>query len=97
MTKPEAELEIARLEARVAALEEALVVRSRELRLLIEHLDERELLILSRIHAGLPPRPRYAFEPALWRETTELTTAEVEPVLEDLWRSIAPHERHNAP
>lgn len=81
-----------RLEARVAALEAALEARSRELRLIQRHCCPRDLVLIARIRAGLPPLTRFAYEPSLWQETTELTQAEVEPVLQDLWRSLQPLE-----
>jgi hypothetical protein len=79
---------IAYLEARTAALEEALAARSRELRKLQQHLLPEDLLLLSRIHSGLPPLPRQAYDLSLWTETRELTAADVEESLEDLWRSL---------
>ncbi len=84
--------ELARLRARVRALEAALESRSRELRLIQKHCCPRDLNLIARIRAGLPPLTRFAFEPGLWRETTELTPAEVEPVMRELWRSLAPLE-----
>jgi hypothetical protein len=92
METPAAEQQrlIARLEARVSALEAALEVRSRELRLIQRHVCHRDLVLISRLRAGLPPLPRGAYEPAFWRETTELTPADVEETLRDLWSSIVP-------
>jgi hypothetical protein len=81
---------IARLEARIAALEAALEERSRELRAIQQHVCPRDLILISRLRAGLPPLPRGAFEPAFWRETTQLTPADVEETLRDLWSSIVP-------
>ncbi|MEM7357050.1 MAG: hypothetical protein AAF657_39920, partial [Acidobacteriota bacterium] len=69
-----------------------LEARSRELRLIQEHCSPRDLVLIARIRAGLRPLTRFAYEPALWQETTELTPAEVEPVLDDLWRSLKPLE-----
>ncbi len=86
----EAALRIARLEARVAALEGALVRRSNELRELQRHLPGRELLNLSRLAGGLPPVPRGRYDLEVWRETTALSTANVEVTLLDLWQSLAP-------
>lgn len=86
----EAALRIARLEARVAALEQALVRRSSELRELQRHLPNRELLNLSRLTGGLPPIPRGRYDLEVWRETTALSTANVEETLLDLWQSLAP-------
>ena len=86
---PEAR-QIARLEARIAALEATLERRSRELRLIQKVVCRRDLLIISRLQAGLPPLPFGAYEPAFWHETPALTAADVEDVLEDLWRSLTP-------
>jgi hypothetical protein len=82
--------EIARLEARVAALEAALAERSQLLRLIQRHVCGRDLLVISRLLSGLPPLPRGAYEPGFWRETTELTAADIEETLQDLWTSVAP-------
>ena len=81
--------DLARLEARVEALEAALEQRSRELRLIQQHCCARDLALIDRIRAGLTPLARHAFAPELWHETTNLEPAEVGPVLEDLWRSLA--------
>ena len=86
----EASLRIARLEARVVALEEALARRSNELRELQRLLPSRELLNLSRLAGGLPPVPRGSYNLEVWRETTALTTATVEDTLLDLWQSLTP-------
>lgn len=83
---------IARLQARVAELEALLERRSRELRQIQKHACHRDLLVISRISAGLPPLPFGAFDPDFWQETTNLTAAEVEPTLEALWSSLAPAE-----
>lgn len=84
------EREIARLEGRVAALEAALAARSRELCLIQRHVCHRDLLLISRLQAGLPPLPRGAYEPAFWRETTDLQAADVEETMQDLWTSLIP-------
>ncbi len=86
----ESALRIARLEARVVALEEALVRRSNELRELQRILPSRELLNLSRLAGGLPPVPRGRYDLEVWRETTALTHANVQETLLDLWQSVAP-------
>jgi hypothetical protein len=78
----------ARLQARVTALEALLERRSRELRLIQKHVCHRDLLIISRVCAGLSPLPFGAFDPAFWQETPALTPAEVEPTLEALWDSL---------
>ena len=84
------ELLIARLEGRVAALEAALERRSQELRLLQRHLCPIDLAQLARLTAGLPPLPRIACEPGFWRETRDLTEAEVPETMEALWSSLHP-------
>ena len=88
---------IAQLEARVAALEEALERRSRELRLLQQSVCACDLVSISRILAGQPPLSRNAYEPGYWRETAELTEADVEETLEDLWSSVTLHEAETSP
>jgi hypothetical protein len=82
--------EVERLKARVAALESALEERSRELRLIQRNVCQRDFLFIARLRAGLAPLPRGAFEPGFWRETTELTSADVEDTLQDLWTSLTP-------
>jgi len=82
--------EIARLEARVAALEAALKERSRELCLIQRYACHRDLLLISRLRAGLPPLPLGAYEPAFWHETTDLSAADVQETLQDLWTSVVP-------
>lgn len=82
-------MRIARLEARVKELEAALERRSDLLRRLQRHLTNRDLLLLSRLEDGLSPIPRGAHDLASWEETTELTPAEVEEAVTDLWTSLA--------
>jgi hypothetical protein len=82
--------EIARLEGRISALEEALDRRSRELRLLQGALCPRDLVQLARIADGLPPLPRIAHRPEYWTETTVIAPADLESTLEDLWVSLTP-------
>lgn len=84
------ELRIARLEGRVAALEAALERRSRELRLLQRYLCPIDLAQLARLTAGLQPLPRIACEPGFWRETRDLTEADVPETMEALWSSLYP-------
>ena len=81
---------IAQLEARVAALESALERRSRIHRLIQREVSDDDLLIISRIEAGLPPLPRQAYDVELWPETTDLTSSDVEQTMGDLWRSLTP-------
>lgn len=84
----ETRLEVARLEARVAALEALLERRSRELRLIQGHLCHRDLVIVARVAAGLAPLPAGSFDPDSWAGDTELRRAEVGETLEALWRSL---------
>jgi hypothetical protein len=67
--------EIARLHARVAGLEAALERRSRELRLIQQHVCSRDLIVVSRVCAGLP-LAKGAYDPSLWIETTAVTEAD---------------------
>jgi hypothetical protein len=83
---------IARLEARVAALEKAIERRSRELLDIQRHVCRRDVVVISRIRAGLPPLPYGAYEPAFWHETADLRPADVEETLEDLWSSLYPND-----
>ncbi len=85
---PAASPAMARLMARVAALEAALARRSAELRELQAALPPRELVGLSRRLAGLSPSPESPYDPEGWRETVDLTPADVEETLADLWRSL---------
>ena len=89
-TASESELALARLEGRVAALEAALERRSNELRLLQRHLCPKDLAQWARLVAGLPPLPPIAYEASLWRETRELTDADVPETLEALWSALYP-------
>jgi hypothetical protein len=84
------EARIAYLEGRVTALEEALVQRSSELRLIQRHVCRRDIILISRLLAGLPLLPRGAYEPAFWQETTALSGADVGTTLKDLWISLFP-------
>jgi hypothetical protein len=89
VTTPADTPEIARLRARVAALEAALERRSRELRLVQKHLCSRDLVVVSRVSAGLP-LAKGAYDPVLWLETTEVTEADIQETLQDLWVAVTP-------
>lgn len=86
----EVEFELARLRARVGELESALVRRSRELRAIQRCVCERDLLLVARVCAGLPPLANGPFDIASWSETVELRAADVEQTLEELWNSTVP-------
>jgi hypothetical protein len=81
--------EIKRLEARCAALEAALERRSRELRLIQKHVCAGDLVLISRVCAGLP-LAKGAYDPLFWRETTQVTEADIQETLEDLWLAVTP-------
>lgn len=81
---------ISRLEGRIAALENILERRSRELRLLQRALCPADLVRLARITEGLSPLPQLAHQLEYWNETTELVSADLESTLEDLWDSLTP-------
>ena len=81
--------QIAALEARVAALEDALRRRSEELRLIQRHVCLPDLVLVSRIVEGLPPS-RGAYDPAFWSESADVVEADVEDTLQDLWVAVTP-------
>lgn len=89
MTDPVESPESVRLRARVVALEAALERRSRELRLIQKHVCGRDLVVVSRVCAGLP-LAKGAYDPVLWRETTDVTEADIRETLEDLWMAVTP-------
>jgi len=82
--------QIARLTAQVAALEELLRRRSRELAIVQRHCCARDLQLIARVAAGLPPLPGGPFDSEIWAETCELTEADVAVTLQALWHSVAP-------
>jgi len=86
----ETALRIARLEARVAKLETILAERSRLLRVLTRELCDEDLMNLSLLAGGLPPIARSGFGLLGWRETTALSSGDVDRTMEQLWRSVAP-------
>jgi len=81
---------VARLESRIAALEAALQRRSRELRAMQEHVCARDLALIGRIQAGLPPLPPMSCDLLFWRETTDMARADVDEILPALWSSLTP-------
>ena len=81
---------IARLEARVAALERLAADRSRLLRQLTRVVCEEDLMNLSRLAAGQPPITRAGFGLRGWRETTSTTMGDVDKTMAELWRAAAP-------
>lgn len=83
-------LTITRLEARVTGLERLLAEKSRLLRVLTRELCEDDLITLSRLASGRPPLPRAGFGLLGWRETTALSSGDVDRTMKELWRSVAP-------
>lgn len=86
----EAAATIARLEARVAALEKKLAERSAWIRAWARDARDEDLVKLCRAALGLPPIPRAGLGLRGWGETTELAPGEVEPTMAELWRSLTP-------
>lgn len=89
-TEETAQQTIARLEGRVETLEGLLARRSRLLRLLTQDLCSEDLVTLSRLSCGLPGLAPSGIGLGRWRETTRLTTADVDRTMLDLWRSVTP-------
>jgi hypothetical protein len=87
-TNPAAIVE--QLEARVAALEQVLADRSRLLRQLARVICEDDLMSLSRLTVGQPPLPRPGFGLRGWRETTSVSSGDVDKTMAELWRTAAP-------
>ena len=79
---------IAELEAQVERLEKCLAERSAVIRALSPELCDRDLVTLSRLSSGLPPLPRSGIGLAGWRESSELSPADVDETMEELWRSL---------
>ena len=84
----DAEAAVARLEARVAALEEELERRSRVLRAITREVCERDRIVMTRVAAGRAPHPGADYSLLGFRETTELEPAEVSATLEELWEAL---------
>jgi hypothetical protein len=81
---------IARLEARVAALESKLAERSAWIRAWARDARDEDLVRLCRAALGMPPIPRAGMGLRGWGETTALSAGEVEPTMAELWRSLTP-------
>jgi hypothetical protein len=79
---------ISRLEARVRNLERLLRQRSAALRLIAHDACPADLKLLSRLASGEKLVPAAVQVPDT--DTIELSTADVETVLNELWRSITP-------
>jgi len=80
----------AQLAARVERLEQGLAERSRLLRRLAGEACDDDVLVLSWLATG--SRPPISGDRGLrrWVETTELTTADVESTMRELWRTDPP-------
>lgn len=83
---------IARLEARVAALENKLAERSAWIRAWARDARDEDLVKLCRAALGMPPIPRAGLGLRGWGETTELSAGDVEATMTELWRSLTPFE-----
>jgi hypothetical protein len=95
MVKPEDERgRITELEERVARLERSLAERSALVRALAGELCDRDLVTLSRLSQGLPPLPRSGVGLSGWRETPDLSPADVAGIMGELWRSLAVSNTH---
>ena len=53
-------------------------------------LPGRDLVLVARVCAGLPPLASGPFDIASWSETVALRAADVEQTLEELWNSTVP-------
>ena len=82
--------EVARLTARVSTLERLLEQRSRLLRQLARVICEEDLMSFSRLAVGRAPLPRAGFGLRGWRETTAVTSGDVDRTMAELWRAAAP-------
>lgn len=86
---------ISRLEARIEALEKHLRERSELMRALASELCTEDLISLSRLAMGLSPASRAGIGLAGWRETTALTSGDVDRTMKALWRSLSPRGQDN--
>jgi hypothetical protein len=89
--------EVERLSARVAGLERRLADRSRLIRRLAREICDDDVLVMSWLAAG--SRPPIGGNAGLrrWVETTELTAADVETTMKELWRREAPRAGDEEP
>jgi hypothetical protein len=88
VNRTEPALAVARLEARVAALEERLAERSRLLRRLTRALCDRDLVSLARLARGEPPLPGACEGAFGLRETMHPEPADIERTMKQLWNSL---------
>lgn len=89
--------EVERLEARVAGLERRLAERSALIRRLAREICDDDVLVMSWLAAGsrAPIGGNAGFR--RWVETTELTAADVETTMKELWRREAPRAEDGEP
>lgn len=78
------------LAARVERLEQANAERSRLIRRLAGELCDDDVLVLSWLAAGSRPPSSGDRGSRRWLETTDLTTADVETTMRELWRTDRP-------
>lgn len=78
------EHELARLRARITALEARLARRSNELRVIQSYACHQDLVMIARVSSGGP------FSIDDWAETLQTAAADVEETLAELWDSALP-------
>ena len=86
------EITIARLEARVARLEELLSERSRMVRALARGACDIDFEAISRLASGRPLLMRTGSGLHDEREERQMTSADVERTMTTLWRKVAPFQ-----
>lgn len=79
---------VARLEARVAALEEKLEQRSGFIQAITRELCEADRITMTRVASGRAPNPGADHSLLGFRETTQLEPAEVSATMEELWEAL---------
>lgn len=89
--------EVERLRARVAGLERRLADRSRLARRLAREVCDDDVLVMSWLEAGSRPPIGGGAGFRRWVETTELTAADVETTMKELWRREAPRAGDEEP
>jgi hypothetical protein len=86
----EPELDSEKLRARIAELERALRLRSRQLVQLLDRLPPELYPAAREILEGRAVTPRFAHPPERWEESIDLVRVEVEEALADLWAATPP-------
>lgn len=76
--------ELARLRARISALEARLARRSNELRVIQSYVCHRDLIVIARVSSGGP------FSIDDWVETFQPSAADLEETMAELWEWALP-------